>query len=86
MKKVKIINITDRYLLTLRDNDRKTYQKNIEFYNTPVSVGDYIIIPEMVLEEINLFTYGPIIENNDPIDLMTLIHDGVEVHLQRYYG
>ena len=86
MKRVRITKITETYELTLVDEHGKQYIKNIEFYDTEVSVGDYIYFPEEVLAEINIFQYGPIIEDNDPIDLITIIHDGKEVHLQRYYG
>ena len=86
MRLLKIVNITDTYHFTLEDNNKHLYQKNIEFYDTPISVGDYIIFPEEVLKVNYLLAFGPIIEDNDPIDLITLIHDETEVHLQRYYG
>lgn len=86
MKLLKIVNIIDTYYFTLEDDNKHLYRKNIEFYDTSISTGDYIVFPGKVLKAENLLAYGPIIEDNDPIDLITLIHDGIEVHLQRYYG
>lgn len=86
MKKVQILEIEDNYLYTLRDNDNKIYKKNIEFYDTEVSIGDYIYLDDQILNEVNIFAYGPIIENNEVEDLIKLIHNGKEIYLQRYYG
>ena len=86
MKKVQILEIEDNYLYTLRDNDNKIYKKNIEFYDTEVSIGDYIYLDDKILNEVNIFAYGPIIENNEVEDLIKLIHNGKEIYLQRYYG
>jgi hypothetical protein len=63
-----------------------TYLKDIEFYDTEISVGECLLIPDEVLDELNMFVYGPVIEDNDPIDLITLFHSGKEITLQRYYG
>lgn len=86
MKKVQILEIEDNYLYTLRDNGNKIYKKNIEFYDTEVSIGDYIYLDDQILNEVNIFAYGPIIENNEVEDLIKLIHNGKEIYLQRYYG
>lgn len=86
MKKVQILEIEDNYFYTLRDNDNKIYKKNIEFYDTEVSIGDYIYLDDQILNEVNIFAYGPIIENNEVEDLIKLIHNGKEIYLQRYYG
>lgn len=42
MKKVKVVNIEDKYLLTLEDSNNKIYKKNIEFYEIDIKIGDYI--------------------------------------------
>lgn len=86
MKKVQILEIEDNYLYTLRDNDNKIYKKNIEFYDTEVNVGDSIYLDDQILKEVNIFAYGPIIENNEVEDLIKLINNGKEIYLQRYYG
>lgn len=85
MKKVKVIKI-DNYVYTLEDSDKLIYKKNFEFYDTDISVGDYIYISDEVLDEENIYTYGPIIENNDVNDLIKIIHNNKEIYLQRYYG
>ena len=85
MKKVKVIKI-DNYIYTLEDANKKIYKKNFEFYDTEISVGDYIYISEEVLKEVNLFAYGPIIENNEVEDLIKIIHNDKNIYLQRYYG
>ena len=59
MKKVKVVNI-DNYVYTFEDKDQKTYTKNIEFQGTEMNIGDYIYIPNEVLEEDNIYTYGPV--------------------------
>ena len=85
MKKVQVIEI-DKYNYTLKDDDGNIYEKNMEFYNTTINVGDYIYISKNVLNEINSYTYGPIIENNDVEDLIKIIHNDKNIYLQRYYG
>lgn len=85
MKKVQVVKINN-YIYTLEDNDKNTYDINIEFYDTEVNVGDYIFIDDKVLEEANIYTYGPIIENNDLEDLIKIVKDDKEIYLQRYFG
>ena len=84
MKKVQVVKINN-YIYTLEDNN-KLYDINIEFQDTEVNVGDYIFIDDKVLEEANIYTYGPIIENNDLEDIIKIVKDDKEIFLQRYFG
>lgn len=86
MKKVKVIEIQDKYVFKLEDKEGKVYTKNIQFYDTEINVGDYIYISNDVLNEINLYAYGPIEENATVDDLIKVIHNDKEIYLQRYYG
>jgi len=84
VKKVQVVKINN-YIYTLEDNN-KLYDINIEFQDTEVNVGDYIFIDDKVLEEANIYTYGPIIENNDLEDIIKIVKDDKEIFLQRYFG
>ena len=86
MKKVKVVNIQDKYVLTLEDTDKKRYRRNIEFYDIDINVGDYIYLSDQILEEDTLYTYGPIENKTDVEDLIKIIKDDKEIYLQRYYG
>lgn len=86
MKKVKVVNIEDKYVLTLEDTDNKRYRRNIEFYDIDINVGDYIYISDQILEEDNLYTYGPIEDKTDVEDLIKIVKEDKEIYLQRYYG
>ena len=86
MKKVKVVNIEDKYVLTLEDTDEKRYRRNIEFYDIDINVGDYIYISDQILEEDNLYTYGPIEDKTDVEDLIKIVKEDKEIYLQRYYG
>ena len=85
MKKVKVTNI-DNYLITLEDINKKQYIRNIEFYDIKINVGDIIYISDDVLNEENLYTYGPIQEDATMNDLIKIVKEDKEVYLQRYYG
>lgn len=85
MKKLKVIEINE-YLYTLEDSDKKTYIRDIEFYDTKVEVGDYIYADEILINETNIYVYGPIIEKNNIEDLIKIVHNDKEIYLQRYYG
>lgn len=85
MKKLKVIQI-DNFLYTLEDDNKEIYTINLEFYNTKVSIGDYLFIPIKVLKEKNIYTYGEIIENTDVDEYIKIIHNNEEIYLQRYYG
>ena len=87
MKKVKITNINN-YVVTFKDTDDKEYKKNIEFQDTEISEGDIIYISEEILDEDNIYTYGPLtnLENIELDDVIKIIKDDKEIYLQRYYG
>jgi len=84
VKKVQVVKINN-YIYNLKDNN-KLYDIIIEFQDTEVNVGDYIFIDDKVLEEANIYTYGPIIENNDLEDIIKIVKDDKEIFLQRYFG
>lgn len=86
MVKLKILKKND-YDYTLENNNKK-YNLNIEFYNIEVNIGDYIYLSEKLLKDENLFSFGPI-KQEDNIkeeDIIKLIKDNKEYYLQRYYG
>lgn len=85
MKKLKVIKI-DNYLYTLEDEDKNIYVINIEFIDTDINIGDYLYISNEVLEENNLYTYGPIEKESDIKDLVKVIKKDKDEYLQRYYG
>ena len=85
MKKVKVIKV-DNYVITLEDNNKKEYIKNIEFYNIDLKEGDIIYISDEVLEEDNIYTYGPVKEDDTMDDLIKIIKEDKSIYLQRYYG
>ena len=86
MIKVKVTN-KDNFLYTLEDkNNNKTYKANIEFYNIEVNEGDIIYISDGVLDENNIYTYGPIQEKSEIEDIIKIVKEDNEIILQRYYG
>ena len=92
MIKLKVINI-ERYNYILENNEFKKYIKHIEFYgDKKPNIGDYIYLPNNVLEEVNLFAYGPIKgkyakqENITEDELIKVVTKDEEYYLQRYYG
>lgn len=85
MKKVKVIKV-DNYVITLEDNNKKEYIKNIEFYDIDLKEGDIIYISDEVLEEDNIYTYGPVKEDATMDDLIKIIKEDKSIYLQRYYG
>ena len=86
MKKVKVVNIEDKYLLTLEDSNNKIYKKNIEFYEIDIKIGDYIYIDDKVFDESNIYTYGPLLPNANEDDLIKIVKKDKDIYLQRYYG
>ena len=81
-----IIKNIDGYIYTLIDKDNKEYKLNIEFYKIIPSVNDIIYVPEKIIKEKNIYTYGPVERQSVSDDLIKLIHDNEEILLQRYYG
>lgn len=86
MKKVKVVDIEDEYLLTLEDTIKKIYKKNIEFYDVNISIGDYIYIDDKVLYEDNIYTYGALKNEAKEEDFIKIVKGDQHVYLQRYYG
>lgn len=85
MKKVIVKNI-DNYLYTLEDSNKKIYEINIQFYDTKIDIGDTIYIDDKVLEEVNIYAYGPLLEEANVEDLIKIVKDNKNIYLQRYYG
>ena len=75
----------DNYVYTLESID-KTYIKNIEFIGFMFNVGDYLFLPDEVLDEDNIYTYGKIIDGKNEKNLIKVISNGVNYYLERYYG
>lgn len=86
MRKVKVTHIENQYLFTLEDSDHKIYKKNMEFCDTTINIGDYIYIHHDVLDEPNIYTYGPLLENANVDDLIKIVKNDKDIYLQRYYG
>ena len=85
MKKVTVVAKED-YLYTLEDSNKKRYEINIEFYDTTIDVGDVIFVDEKVLQEVNLYAYGPLKGEARVEDLIKIVKDNKDIYLQRYYG
>ncbi len=64
----------------------KTYIKNIEFVGYIFNVGDVLFLPDEVLEEDNIYTYGKIVDGKDVKNLIKVVSNGVDYYLERYYG
>ena len=84
MKKL-IIKQINHYNYILTDN-KKDYEKNIDFLDLKLKVGDILCLPNNVLEEVNNFTFGPYIKNTKINDTIIVIHNGEKNILSRYYG
>ena len=91
MLKSKIIKI-DNTNYTLKINN-KTYNINIIFYGEKKpQINDIIYIPNKLLKEINIYSYGPLngkysINNNTKEEeFIKVIASNEEYYLQRYYG
>ena len=90
MEKLRIINIEDTNY-TLEDNNRK-YNINIIFYgNKYPQTNDIVYIPIKILQEKNIYAYGPLKSNySKNIDIeeefIKIVTNEEEYYLQRYYG
>ncbi len=88
MKKVKLIKINE-YDYVFEDSNSKIYNLNIEFHGNIVpKEGDIIFFPDTILNEKNLYAYGPFKEdkNLSDDDLIKVVSSKGEYYLQRYYG
>ena len=90
MIKVKIIDKND-YQYSLLDNSGKLYSMNIGFINVSniPKVGDYLCLTKEMLEEVNVYTFGPLSNNVSDInskDIIKVFSGADEFFLRRYYG
>ena len=49
-------------------------------------ISYYMYLPDNVLNEINLYAYGPIKEGAKEEDIIKVISNDKEIYLERYYG
>jgi hypothetical protein len=85
MKKLQIKKVNN-YEYTLIDKE-KEYILNIEFYDIEKpNIGDYIYLPNKILEENILYSFGPIKRNAKDEEYIKLDIKGSSIYLQRYYG
>ena len=92
MIKLRIIN-KNNLLYTLLDIEGNEYDKHIEFIGDKIpQMGDYIYLTKRILNEINIFCYGPLNsiyskkDNVNKHELMKVVTKDGEYYLQRYYG
>lgn len=91
MIKSKILEIENtNYTLEINN---KTYNINLIFYGEKKpQINDIIYIPNKILKEVNIYSYGPlkskysINDNTKEEELMKVITLKEEYYLQRYYG
>ena len=84
MKRLKIIK-KEGYDYTL-EYDGHEYIKNINFYDIDVNIGDYIYLNDDLLNEKNVFTFGPVKKGVTIEDAIKIVKGDKEIILQRYYG
>jgi len=73
----------------LEDKNNKSYEVNINFMEVTLpNVGDYIYIPEKVLQEKVSLNYGLIDSTNDinEEELIVIVSNNKKIYLQRFYG
>ena len=91
MEKLKITKIEQtNYTL---ENEEKTYVVNIIFYGNKIpKENDIIYMPQKILQEKNIYSYGPVnskySKNTDANedDFIKILTQKEEYYLQRYYG
>lgn len=72
---------------TLKDENGNTYIKDFIFYTEVPKENDTMIIPENILEEVNVFNFGQVDENNiKKEELIKIITEEKEYYIQRIYG
>ena len=91
MIKLTIVSIGES-TYTLK-SENKTYEVVIQFYGDKVpKVNDVIYIPSKILNEINIYAYGPLNSvysknmNATEEELIKVVTETEEYYLQRYYG
>lgn len=88
MKKL-IIKKISNYNYQLEDEFGNKYQLNMEFHslNKKLVIGNIMFIPEQLLKNNAMYTFGPIKEELFDVDeYIKIIIDNKEYYLQRYYG
>lgn len=88
MKKIRLINI-DNYKYTFEDNENKRYNLNIQFFDFEPKLEDTFYMPEDILKEKNIFSFGFINKedkNTSIEDIIKIVRNDEEIYLQRYYG
>ena len=91
MIKLTIIDIKEyTYIFS---NNNKIYEVNIEFLGEKKpKINDIIYINSKILEEKNIYTYGPLNSkyskniNTNEEELLKVVSENEEYYLQRYYG
>jgi hypothetical protein len=90
--KLNIIEI-DNYDYKLRDKSNKEYTINIEFIDldTKPVIGDYLYLPNKIVKEKNIYTFGPIgnkysRKENIEGEVIKVVTGIKEYYLQRCYG
>lgn len=91
MIKLIIVSIEEN-IYTLK-SENKTYEVVIQFYGDKVpKLNDIIYIPSKILNEVNIYAYGPLnsvySKNIDTTEeeLIKVVTEKEEYYLQRYYG
>ena len=90
MIKVKILSIND-YYYDLLDRNGNLYNKNIGFNNISVipNVGDYMYLTEEILQEDNIYTFGPLNSSSNELnssDIIKIVTKDDQFFLRRLYG
>jgi hypothetical protein len=86
MKKVTIKNINE-CSFELEDESGNKYIKDFIFYVEQPKENDIMLIPENILEEINIFNFGQVDETNlNKEELVKVITQEKEYYIQRIYG
>ena len=88
MIKLNIINITGNNYL-LEDINKRKYNVYMTFENIKenIEINDCIYLNENIINEKNIYTFGPILNGNiDNVDLLCIEKNNKKIYLQRYYG
>ena len=84
-----IIKKVSNYNYQFEDELGNNYQLNMEFHglNKKLEIGNIIFMPEQLLKNNDMYTFGPIKEELFDVDeYIKIIIDNKEYYLQRYYG
>ena len=91
MIKLTIIDIKE--YTNIFSNNNKINEVNIEFLGEKKpKINDIIYINSKILEEKNIYTYGPLNSkyskniNTNEEELLKVVSENEEYYLQRYYG